>query len=156
MMKSPVVSNASPLIALHQIGQLTLLPQLFETIFIPTAVMAEITTVSPKPDWLQQKILTQPVGSQILRASLGPGESETISLALESGCTLVLLDDRPARRLAQTLGLSTIGTLGILLAAKQRGFVPALLPLLDNLRAYNFRIADSLYDLVLKDAGESL
>lgn len=154
MMQSPVVSNASPLIALHQIDQLALLPQLFGTIFIPTAVISEIATVSPLPVWLQQQTVTQPVGSQILRASLGSGESETISLALERNYDWVLLDDRPARRLAQTLGLSVIGTLGILLAAKQQGFVPFLMPLLDNLRAYNFRIADSLYKLVLKDAGE--
>jgi predicted nucleic acid-binding protein len=156
MMSSPIVSNASPLIALHQIDQLAILPHLFETILIPTAVVTEIATVSPHPSWLQHQTVTQPIGSQILRASLGAGESETISLALESGCSLVLLDDRPARRLAQTLGLSVIGTLGILLAAKRQGFVPLLMPFLDNLRMNNFRISDSLYEIVLKDAGEEV
>ena len=54
----------------------------------------------------------------MLRASLGPGESEAISLALEAHADLLIVDDRPARRLAQALGTPIIGTLGVLFAAK--------------------------------------
>jgi hypothetical protein len=47
-----------------------------------------------------------------------------------------------------------IGTLGILLAAKRRGFLPAIRPYLGTLLNFGFHIAPDLYDLVLVDAGE--
>ena len=99
----PVVSNASPLIALRQIGHLQLLEQLFGTVLIPPAVAREVAPTVALPAWVGQQVLTQPVGPRILGASLGPGESEAISLALETKAKLVMLDDRPARRLAQAL-----------------------------------------------------
>ena len=154
-MPSSIVTNASPLIALHQIGHLELLPHLFDTILIPPAVAAEIATIRPQPEWLQEQVLSQPIGPQILRISLGPGESEAISLALEIESALILLDDRPARRLAQMLGLSVVGTLGILLAAKKHELITEVRPLLSALRTNNFHIADTLYEMVLRDARES-
>ena len=61
----------------------------------------------------------------------------------------------PARRLARALGLPVIGTLGILLAAKRRGFLPAVQPCVDALIQNGFRIAADLYKRVLADAGET-
>ncbi len=92
--------------------------------------------------------------AQILRASLGGGESEAISLALELSAQLIILDDRPARRLAKALGLPVIGTLGALLLAKQKGLLPAIKPEMDALVNFGFRISQDLYDRVLGDAGE--
>ncbi|NUQ62763.1 MAG: DUF3368 domain-containing protein [Pirellulales bacterium] len=153
-MTPPVVSNASPLIALEQIGQLPILKGLFGTVAIPPAVAREIApTVSP-PEWIQQQQLTQPIGPLILGTSLGAGESEAIALGLEIQSRFVVLDDRAARRLAQALGLSVIGTLGVLLAAKRRNLLPAVRPCLDGLLNHDFRIAPSLHAQVLHDAGE--
>jgi uncharacterized protein len=149
-----VVSNASPLIALEQIGQLGLLEQLFSSIVIPPAVVREISPSVTLPVWVTEQILSQAVGPRILSASLGAGESEAISLALEVQARLLILDDRPARRLAQALGLPIIGTLGVLLAAKQRNLLPAIRPRLDALLQHDFRIAPALYDQILLDAGE--
>ena len=39
-----VVSNASPLIVLSKLGQLALLPQLYEQVVIPDAVYDEVFT----------------------------------------------------------------------------------------------------------------
>lgn len=153
MTAAPVVSNSSPLIAFDQLGQLGLLEQLCSTVLIPPAVAREIGPLS-LPTWITERALTQPVGARILKASLGAGESEAISLAIETNARLVILDDRPARRLAQAMSLPVIGTLGILLAAKRRGLLPAIRPCLDALMSFNFRIASDLYDRVLNDAGE--
>jgi predicted nucleic acid-binding protein len=120
-MMPPVVSNASPLIALAQIDHLDLLEKLFFAILIPPAVVREITPTVTLPDWIIERALAQTIGPQILQASLGPGESEAISLALEVSSRWVILDERPARRLAQALGVPVIGTLGVLLASKRRG-----------------------------------
>jgi predicted nucleic acid-binding protein len=151
-----VISNASPLIALEQIDHLELLEKLFGTLLVPPAVVREVTPAVALPPWIIQQALTQPIGPRILGASLGPGESEAISVALETRVRLVILDDRPARRLAQALHLPVIGTLGILLAAKRRQLVPAIGPLLDALLEHEFRIAPRLYETVLRAANEPI
>jgi predicted nucleic acid-binding protein len=155
MTSAPVISNASPLIALEQIGHFDLLKGLFFTVLIPPAVVREVAPTVTLPTWVSEHTLTQPIGPQILRTALGPGESEAISLALEINAQWVILDERPARRFAQALGLPIIGTLGILLASKRRGLLPAVRPCLDALVNFGFHISPGLYDLVLADAGES-
>jgi predicted nucleic acid-binding protein len=150
-----VVSNSSPLIALEQIGQLDLLQALFVTLLVPPAVVRETAPTVSLPDWVTERPLSQQIGPQILSSSLGPGESEAISLALEIGAQWLILDDRPARRLARSLGLPVIGTLGVLLAAKRRGLVDALRPQLDGLTKSGFFIAPDLYEQILADGGEA-
>lgn len=130
-----VISNASPLIALEQIGQLGLLEQLLHSIVVPPAVVREVSPSVNLPVWITERALSQSVGPRILNASLGAGESEAISLA-------------------QALSLPIIGTLGVLLAAKQRHFLTAVRPSLDALLELDFRIAPTLYDQILLDAGE--
>jgi len=149
----PIVSNSSPLIVLTRIGHLGLLERLFTTLVIPPAVTREVISVA-LPAWVIERPLMQPVGPRILRASLGAGESEAISLALEVGVQWIILDDRPARRLAEALGLPVIGTLGVLLAGKRRGFLSAVRPCVDALVNVGFRIAPDLYQRVMTDAGE--
>jgi predicted nucleic acid-binding protein len=70
-----VVSDASPLIALHQIEQLGLLGTIFGTVLIPPAVAREARTVE-RPSWILERALTQPLAPAVVRAGLGPGESE--------------------------------------------------------------------------------
>ena len=153
MTPAPVISNSSPLIGLEHLGHLDLLEKLFGAVIIPPAVAREL---SPRilQLWIAEHQLTQPVGAQILRASLGDGESEAISLALELSAQLIILDDRPARRLAKALGLPVIGTLGALLLAKQKGLLSAIKPEMDALVNFGFRISQDLYDRVLSVAGE--
>jgi len=156
MTPSPVVCNASPLIALEQIGQLEILRRVFGTLFVPPAVAAEVAPTVVLPEWVRLRTLVQGIGPIVLGASLGRGESEAIGLALEIHAGLIILDDRPARRLAQALRLPVIGTLGILLAAKRRGLLVAVKPCLDQLLAHDFRISPSLYSQVIRDADEVL
>lgn len=153
MTPSPVISNSSPLIALEHLGHLDLLEKLFGAVIIPPAVAREL---APRilPTWITEHRLSQPIGAQILGASLGNGESEAISLALELSAQLVILDDRPARRLAKALGLSVIGTLGALLLAKQKGLLSVIKPEMEALVNFGFRISQDLYVRVLNDAGE--
>jgi len=155
MSSAPVISNASPLIALEQIGHLDLLKSLFSAVLIPPAVVREVAPMLRLPTWVSERALAQPIGPRILRTTLGPGESEAISLALEIGAQWVILGERTARRLAQAPGLPVIGTLGILLASKRRGPLPAVRPCVDALVNVGFHISPGLYDLVLADAGES-
>jgi hypothetical protein len=150
-----VVSNSSPLIALTQIGQLDLLRRLHPCILIPPAVAREVApTLARLPDWILVRELAHPLQPGTVSGSIGPGEREAISLGLELGAALLILDEQPARRLAVSLGLRVIGTVGLLMAAKERGFLAKVRPELDRLRAVRFFMDQELYDRVIAQVGE--
>lgn len=154
-MAASVVSNSSPIIALAELHRLELLWELFVEISVPPAVIRETVSAAPLPPWMIEVELLQPPGAHIVSAGLGPGESEAICLALETNPTWLILDDRPARRLAISLGIPVIGTLGVLLAAKRKGLFTCLRPVLDELMSIGFFVAPALYRQVLSDVQES-
>ena len=155
-MAQVVVADASVLIALAQIGQLSLLERLYAEVVIPPAVQSEVAPSVPTlPPWIHTHTLHRPLDSRVAHAALDAGETEAISLALETRAQWVILDDLQARRLAKDLGLAVVGTAGVLFAAKQRGFIAAVRPPLDALRAAGFRLRRDVYEEILKAAGES-
>ena len=86
---------------------------------------------------------------------LDDGEREAIALALETGEQRILLDEREARQIAQSLGLQVIGTLGILLLAKNQQIIPQVQPLLDAMiDTAQYWVSAALYQQVLRQAGE--
>ena len=111
-------------------------------------------TVARLPDWVLVQELAHPLQPGTVSASIGPGEREVISLGLESGAALLILDEQPARRLATSLELRVIGTVGILMAGKERGFLAKIRPELDRLLAVRFFMDQDLYDRVIAQAGE--
>jgi len=150
-----VVADASVIIALGQIGRLSLLEGLFAEIVIPPAVAREVAPgLASLPPWIRTRALERPRDARVAAASLDEGESEAISLAAETKARHVILDDLPARRLATAMGLPVVGTAGILYLAKQRGLIPALRPPLDALRARGFRLRQEVYEDLLEAAGE--
>jgi len=155
-----IVSNTGPIIALAGIGQLDLLRSLFGTVFIPPAVAAEIRDENSvkalrQAEWITVRPATGVLAVQLLQNELDAGESEAIVLAQEMQAELLLLDERAATRKARSIGLQTIGTLGILLLAKEQRIVRAIKPMLDELRQSGFHMSIPLYRQVLESAGES-
>jgi len=156
---SEVVSNTGPLIALASIDRFSLLHDLFGIIHIPAAVFAKIQDETSRAalataDWLLVKAISSTLAVQILRDELDAGESEAIVLATELDADLLLVDERAATSKARNLGLTTIGTLGVLLMAKERGSLAAIKPVIDDLQRAGFHMSDSLYNRVLASAGE--
>ena len=149
------VSNASPLIAFERLSRLDLLQQLTQTLHIPPAVHLEVFGAQPLPTWIVEHPLSQPLSRLPLASRLGAGESEAIALALELQPGQLIVDDLAARRTAQSLGISIIGTVGLLMLARQRTLIPTLKPYLDTLREADFRISDTVYELALRQAGET-
>lgn len=149
------VSNSSPLIALAAIERLDLLPALFTSILIPPAVAHEIQRSVPvAPTWLQVRPLEAVLPPIVLRRSLADGERQAIALAVETRADAIVLDDLPARRIAQAAALNVIGTLGVLLAAKRVGLISSVRPELDNLVRTSFFLSSQLRDELLRAAGE--
>lgn len=160
----PVVSNAGPLITLATIGKLSLLKALFEELCVPQAVYDEVVTYgSGEPGsaeisaatWIQVRQVRDELAVRLLQESLGAGESEAIVLAQELHARYVLIDDALARRRAVHIGLHLTGTLGILLMAKQAGLIPAIKPILDELRSADFRMSERVCQDVRSRAGEA-
>ena len=91
-----------------------------------------------------------------LRQTLDNGEAEAIALATEMQPEVVLLDDKLARRMAQRLGVTVTGTLGVLLRAKQVGLIVQLRPLITRLQSEgDYYIVSELIEKALLAAGES-
>lgn len=146
------------------IGQLNLLEKLYQKVFIPEAVFNELLTtlpekavggVIPKTLWLEKRIVANQslVDSLILELDLG--EAEAIVLAMEMKSDLLLLDERRARQVSSRLGLKFIGLLGILVEAKQKGYIGAVKPIIDDLMVKaGFWVGSRLYTRILREAKE--
>lgn len=84
------------------------------------------------------------------------GESEAISLAVNSHADILLVDEREGREVARGLGLRLTGTLGILMRAKLDGSLISLADTLEKLRsAYAFSLAPELVARALREVGEA-
>jgi predicted nucleic acid-binding protein len=87
-------------------------------------------------------------------SALDPGEIEAIALAQELSASMVVLDDRPARRAAHQLGLNVVGSVGVILEAHQRGLIDTVRPDLDAMVKVGFHMSRSLYEAILAIAEE--
>ncbi len=147
-----VVSNASPLIGLSNIGQLEILRDVFGEVIVPPAVGREFG--EELPGWITVKAPENRPLVQALLDSLGDGESEAIALAIELNADFLILDDLKARKIARKLGVRVIGTAGLLLLAKRRGVIKEVKPSLMGLVEKGFRISNEVIEFILKSAGE--
>jgi uncharacterized protein len=151
-MSDPAVSNSTCLIGLERIQQLDLLPKVFSPITIPPAVQTEVGIVAT---WLTVTAIQNQAVVTTLKTQVDDGEAEAIALALESGDVFIILGDLAARRVAIQLGLKVIGTVGMLLRAKQQGVISEIKPLLIALNQADFRISEAIVRRALQLAGES-
>ena len=119
-----VVSNTSPLIFLEKIDCLPLLKICFSTIFIPERVKMEWGE-KHIPDYISVRSVSESGMGYVMGAvgRLHQGELETIQLALELNCKIILLDDLLARQFAERKDLVPLGVLGILKLAQQLEFI---------------------------------
>ncbi|MDR3251025.1 MAG: DUF3368 domain-containing protein [Tannerella sp.] len=134
-----VITDTSCLIALTKINALGLLRQLYHRVVITEDICIEFG--EPLPDWIEIKAVTNKKYQQLIERILDKGESSAIALSMELGDVLLIIDDLKARKEAKRLGLKITGTLGLLFAAKQKGFIPVLKPYFDKLQSFDFRIS---------------
>jgi hypothetical protein len=143
------------------LGRLDLLRQLFGNVIVPEAVTAEIAAGRAQgvdlPDltalpWV--RVQSAPL-SAVAPGDLGAGELSVLSLAAARPGAVVVLDDGLARRYARRAHIRFTGACGILLRGKERGLVPAIKPLLDQLVRLGFHPDAGTRANVLKLAGRA-
>ena len=157
------VADTSPLLFLAKLDRLDLLRQAGADIIAPDAVFREIhrrrdeasqKLEEARQTWLKAQAVTDWALVDVLLADLDEGEAEVIALAFELGADRILMDDLDGRRLARRIGLTPVGTLGVLLGARQKGIIPSLRAEIDKLLEGGFRAHEDLVAGVLREAGE--
>lgn len=158
-----VAIDTGPLIALARLDLLQLPMRIFARVLITDIVAAECLVDPTYPEYatiqssLDRGLLERRTWNRSQPDAtwkLDSGEASTIEMAIRLK-TAILVDDRAARRVAQALHVPTLGTCGLFLLAKRKGFVNEIKPLLDKLIESGYYLGDTLIDRVLQMAGES-
>ena len=162
-MAAIIISDASPLIALARVDGLGWLQALFNEVLITEAVLSEVLTGSFAASearieagiaagWLRA---VQCQSNAPVLPDLDEGEAASIRLALAlGGETLLLIDERAGRSVAQEFGLQLAGTAAVIGLAKQRGLIASARNVFAELHASDFRIAAAVIQTVLERCGE--
>ena len=157
-----VVLDASPLIVLFKANLAHLLPQVFNEVLVPGAVWDEVIAGGARDtaaqrlqtiDWLK-RVEVLAIAPDILACSLGQGESEVLSVALNHAGYRAVIDDAAARHCAHTLRVPTLGTGGILVLAKRRSLIPSVKQTVKELRDAGLWLSDEVIILLIQQAGE--
>ncbi|MEB3336663.1 MAG: DUF3368 domain-containing protein [Leptolyngbyaceae bacterium] len=159
-----VVCNTTPLIGLSVIGRFDLLHHLFGTIHILEAVYDEAVIFGREQggakqevssaSWIKRHTVYDRSSVDLLLKDLDLGESEVIALVQQLGATLVLMDERKGRKKLAELGISKIGTLGILMKAKEVGLLSTIRGDIELLHQEGFSISQTIIEATLHQVGE--
>lgn len=147
-MHRTIISDTSCLILLEKIGELNILNKLFGNITTTIEVAEEFG--QPLPTWIEIKEPVNKNYQTIIEASVDKGEASAIALAIELDDCLLIIDDLKGRKFAHQLGLTIIGTIGVIVDAKLAGIIPTVKPILSKIKSTNFRITQQLEELILK------
>lgn len=156
------VVNTSPVILLAKVGRIDLLSKLTKQLVVPVSVADEINqgpAIDPARQWMtgeaSQWITADPQQSDHVSAwDLGRGESAVLSWVIQNGGFEAIIDDRSARKCAGVLGIPFRGTLGVILAARQRNLVPAAEPIFGDLIRAGLLIDPKVLKGALRLIGE--
>lgn len=157
-----LVADAGPIIALARLELLGLPGRMYDRVMVTDIVAEECLTNPHYPehepirmalnigqlqciDWSQPPALAM--------WNLDRGEASTVALAADLKAT-VLVDDRAARHVARALRIKIIGTCGLILAARQRGLIDAVRPMLETLAESGYYLSRELIESVCELAGE--
>lgn len=155
-----VIADASPLNYLVLIHRIELLPRLFTEVFVPDAVLEELTRPETPPEvvrWVEsgpawvRRVADRPFRSDAVLDALGKGERAAICFAetVRPDDVLLVIDDAGGRRVARQRQIPVIGILGVLETCAAQDWI-SLPDALADLRRTNFRMAPELTKAVLE------
>ena len=126
-----IVADTSPICYLILLGKIELLQQLFGRVIIPQRVYSELISerapsqvqewMDKMPNWLEVSLVTG--GNESGLSNLDPGEREAIMLAENLAASLIIIDEKAGRAIAEKRGLKVTGLLGILELAANVGLI---------------------------------
>jgi len=143
-----IISDTSCLIALVNIDKLNLLKDLYKEIIITQDVYVEFG--GELPDWI---IITEVKNNQKqeeLECKLDKGEASSIALALELDNSILIIDEIKGRKVAKSLNIEIIGTIGVILLADKKGLIKDVIGTILRLVNKGFRLFDKLVDKIIE------
>lgn len=154
-----VVVDSTPLIALYEIDKIEILQQLYKEVYIPEVLYRDLLREDKYKkltdlDFIKVQKMKDEDAQKFPKTSLHKGGIEIMLLAEDLSADLCIIDDLSAREYAKRLGYHVTGTIGILLKAKEKGYVEEIKPLLDDLKNSGIYIDEDLCDKIIEIANE--
>jgi predicted nucleic acid-binding protein len=148
-----IIADTGPINYLILIGEIGLLPALYDCVIVPPSVCQELGRVrapeavrawiAQPPSWLGIVAPTNSPDAGL--AHLDAGERDAILLAEELAADQIVIDEIRGRREARRRELHFTGTLGVLAAGAEQGLVDLRIAV-DHLRQTNFYISAVILD----------
>jgi len=155
-----VVSDATPIISLSIVNKVYLLHELFGNIHVPQAVYQEIKSkkgvgyTEVDNEYFKIKEISGRQYMGFLLNDLDIGEAEAIVLAKEIDADALIIDERTGFAIARSQNINAIGTLTVLLIAKQNGLIAKVKPILDEMIAKGRWYSKHVYYEFLRQINE--
>ena len=154
-----VVADTGALISLGHTRQINLINRVFGEFYIANAVWVELNDYeNPNFDKTSLSELHNRVldirTTNHLSTIMDYGESESVILYKEINADYLLIDDNKARSIAESLDVKCIGSVGLLIRAKQMDVLSELCPISVNWINSGRYFSKKLLDRVLEDLGE--
>lgn len=147
-----IITDTSCLITLDKINAFDVLQKSFKNITTTTEIQQEFG--SELPAWIEIRSVQDTTLQEVFTETVDLGEASAIALAMETSNAILIVDDLKGRKLAARMALSFMGTLGLLVKAKEYNVVSSVKPYLDKIQATDFRVSTALIDLVLEKTNE--
>ncbi len=143
-----IIVDTSVLIALEKIDLLQVLCKIYKEIVLPDAVVKEFGNINTDCHSVR-KVESRLINVLIRDLNLGRGESEVIAFAYETNYK-ALIDDLKARNVAENLGLSLSGSIGVLLKAEKLGLIDSASKKTRELKETGFHVSNKLLAQISK------
>ncbi|HTE20978.1 MAG TPA: DUF3368 domain-containing protein [Armatimonadota bacterium] len=158
------VLDANAVIGLVKGRVFPLLAQLYTGLFIPPAVVREIIGPGQRAgaaelqaalgDWITE-VTPDPQAVQSFASALrSEADREVLALAQIQAVDHVLSSDFRMIQVGSRAGLTCLQAPEVVLLMKRRGLIPAVQPVLNQMRGQGFGIGDRIYQQTLQAAGE--
>jgi predicted nucleic acid-binding protein len=154
-----VIADTGALISLIHIGKIDLIEKILGDFFIAEAVWNELKNYD-NPDFdrsilteLESKVV-QIKSNNHLAMVMDYGESESVILYEELSADYLLIDDNKARQIAESLNVTCIGSIGLIVKARQNGLVKELRPIFEKWISTGRYFSRKLLNGVLVKFGE--
>ena len=162
-MPDTIVINTGPIISIvAATGSLDILDKLYKDVYVPYEVCKEITGSSARTfaltEFNEASFLIKtdnPVSiSPYLKNILDIGEASVIQLAMIKNIHTVCIDEKVGRRIARLNNLSLTGSIGILIKAKNRGYLPSMKNAISKMKNKGVYLSDQIIQFALEHTNE--
>lgn len=151
-MPNTIISDTSCLIILSKVDEIKILRKLYQHIITTPEISQEYG--KELPSWISIVSASDKQKQLLLETQIDKGEASAIALALEIKNSTLIIDDYKARKIAERLGITYTGTIGVIIKAKLRGIIPSVKPILNKIYQTDFRLSEDIIINALREAGE--